>query len=260
MSAASAIPAPPPIAGPLIAVTTGLVSRGKISCRRVVSSARRATSGLSAPSALNSARSAPAQNAEPAPVSRITLTASSTSAARRPSSNASVSALLRAFRFSGRFMVSVRTAARSSISSSAMCPSPSCGFGDRAQRREARHRAVELGDKAPDQLARRHELVDQTRALANLDLAARHVAVERRQLERTRVVDRLEVGFGPAAPLRGVVLAGEIVPEDADRQLAAADERRARDVGLQRRRLVGGMQIRFRREQEPGAELHALGA
>ena len=38
MSPASASPAPPPIAAPLIAVTTGFVMREKISCRLIVSS------------------------------------------------------------------------------------------------------------------------------------------------------------------------------------------------------------------------------
>src|SRR5262245_1176911 len=245
MSPASASPAPPPIAAPLIAVITGLVSRGKIPCRLIVSWARRSTSGwFAAARSLNSDRSAPAQKAGPAPVRTIACTPSSASAALRPSSRASLSALLSAFRFFGRFIVSVRTAPRSSISSSGMSLSPSCGFGDRAQRREARHGAVELGDEPADQLARRHELVDQPGALADLDLPARDVALERRQLQRARLVERLELRLRLSAPLGGVVVAGEVVLQDADRQLAAPDERRAGDVGRQCRRLVGGVQVR----------------
>src|SRR5580700_1987170 len=111
MSPASASPAPPPIAAPLIAVTTGLVSCEKTPCNFAVISARRSTRGaLADDSAANSDKSAPAQKAGPAPVSTIARTPAAPSASRNASNSASLSARFSALRFSGRFMVRKRTA------------------------------------------------------------------------------------------------------------------------------------------------------
>jgi hypothetical protein len=121
MSPASARPAPPPIAAPLMAVTTGLVSCEKTPCNFAVMSARRSTrAALADDSAANSDKSAPAQKAGPAPVNTIARTFASLSASRNASNNASLSARLSALRFSGRFMVRMRTAPSSSISKSAI--------------------------------------------------------------------------------------------------------------------------------------------
>ena len=76
----------------------------------MVSSAR-FSAATAACRSLNSARSAPAQKPCPAPVSTIAPTASSASAARSASSSAWVSSVLSALRFSGRFMVRMRTCA-----------------------------------------------------------------------------------------------------------------------------------------------------
>src|SRR5215475_5486843 len=150
-----------------MAVTMGFESCEKIPCSSMVNAARRSTSGaFSGVSTLNSARSAPAQKATPAPVSTMLCTPSSASAARRPSSSACVSAWLSALRLSGRFMVRMRTAPRFSISSSDMdCLVSTMKPG------QAHDRGFELGDEPLDHLRRRQELVDQPDALTDLDLA-----------------------------------------------------------------------------------------
>src|SRR5215475_4823364 len=172
-----------------MAVTMGFESCEKIPCSSMVNAARRSTSGaLSGVSSLNSARSAPAQKATPAPVSAMLRTRSSASAARRPSSSACVSAWLSALRLSGLFMVKMRTAPRSSISSSDM----DC-LVSTAKPRQTCHRGFELGDEPLDHLRRRQQLVDQSDALADLDLALVDVAVQRRHLQAAAGVQRRQV-------------------------------------------------------------------
>src|SRR5258708_21553397 len=113
-SPAMASPAPPPIAAPLIAVTTGvsIFENTRWSC--MVSSAR-AFATLGSFSPLNSARSAPAQNPGPAPVSTTQCIPSSASAVRSAARRSRVSAVSRALRFSGRLSVRMRTLPLSSM-------------------------------------------------------------------------------------------------------------------------------------------------
>ena len=100
---------PPPNAGPLTAAITGLVT-WRFRPRFGVMS----RGGTVRPSAAISLRSAPAQNASPAPVSTSTAAPSSASNRRNPAHNPSATARLTALRASGRSITSHTTPSWSS--------------------------------------------------------------------------------------------------------------------------------------------------
>src|SRR5262249_49298361 len=203
-SPASASPAPPPIAAPLTAVTTGFVSCENVRCRFMVSSERRSTSAaLSGVRSLNSLKSAPAQKARPAPVSTMLRTPASASAARRPSSSASLSAMLSALRFSGRFMVRTRTAPWFSINKSDISALLSI-----PKYRQPLNGPLEFGDQPRHPLAGRHQLVDQADALPDLDLAMIDVAIEGRHLQGAAGAQRRQLLSRCAGALRRLECVG----------------------------------------------------
>ena len=147
--------------------------------------ARRSTSGwLSAVRSLNSERSAPAQKPGPAPVSTTQRTASSASAARSASSSVSRQrgvervALLRP--------VHREDADRAAVLGQQFTASSSLRHAVSANGRSAARRASARSNSATSRRTtsrRGHELVDQSGALPDLDLAPLDVAVERGLLE-----------------------------------------------------------------------------
>ena len=111
MSIGRVMVTPIPTPGPLIAPMTGfLLSK----MRRVTwpPPSRKLSSKLNVSLPLE--RSAPAQNARPAPVTMITRTSSSVSAFSKASINSSRMIGVKAFSFSGRFRVIVATRASTS--------------------------------------------------------------------------------------------------------------------------------------------------
>jgi hypothetical protein len=100
---------PPPKAGPLTAATTGLVTwmfRPRLGVR--------SRGGTVRPRAAISLRSAPAQNASPAPVRTSTAAPGSASNRRNPSHSPAATARLMALRASGRSIISQTTPSVSS--------------------------------------------------------------------------------------------------------------------------------------------------
>ena len=123
MSHACRISVPPAIAGPSTAAISGLVSRRPLSSGSITDRSR---SAIEAPGCetVIALRSAPAQNAPPAPVSTQTRMPGSLSTVSQAWRISAIIGALSALRASGRFIVTISTCPRRSISA---CGGPAPG-------------------------------------------------------------------------------------------------------------------------------------